>query len=239
MNPPAQRIPGGSLSEASPVNPALFDPEQVALAQAEMQRLMRDYPDGNIPAETIAEWEAMAARERLGHEADDLAESIAADEAASFETPQKQRARRTRATRTPKTDTPPADMEPAEQDSSAPDVIKLNRADTKLALNVGRLYSVIGVVLFNFNQTDGVIIISNAEARARELVLLSNHHPAMKKALRSLTESNDYITFAFGHGGMMLAILQAHGVMPQDIGKRVFGMFTRPRPQPTAFTPQG
>jgi len=204
------------------------------LAQAEMQRLMRDYPDGDIPAETIAEWEAMAERERLGHEADDLAESIAADEAdaeaaALFETPQKQRVRRTRA---PKADTPPADMEPAEQGSSAPDTIKLSRADSKLATNIARLYSVVGVVLFNFNQTDGVIVISNAEARAKELVLLSNHHSAMKKALRSLTESNDYITFAFGHGGMMLAILQAHGVMPQDIGKRVFGMFRRPALQP-------
>lgn len=244
MNPPAPHIRGGSPSAANPQTVPIpvaetFDPEQVAFMQAEMQRLMRDYPDGNIPPEKIAEWEALAAAERLGHEPEDLADAIANDEeqahaehAALFETPQRRRATRTRSA-APKDDRPPADMQPAEQET--PDTITLNRADTKLAINVARLYSTVGVIVFTFNQTDGVILLSNAEARAKELVLLSNHHPAMKKALRNLTESNDYITFAFGHGGMILAILQAHGVMPQDIGKRVVGMFRRPQhAQPVA-----
>lgn len=231
MNPPMPHISGGAESAINPEvfnapSGALFDADAVAAMQAEMQRLMRDYPDGNIPAEKIAEWEAMAEQERLGHEPDDLAASIAADEAAD-ETAHKMR--KPRAARIPR-DTPPADMEPDAQDSTDIDTIKLNRADTKLAINVGRLYAVIGLGVHVLNETDGLIIISASEQRAKELVLLSNHHPALKKALRTLTESNDYITFAFGHGGMALMILQAHGIMPRDIATRLTGMFRRPAP---------
>jgi hypothetical protein len=230
MNPPAPHIPGldpleGNNSTATqpvtPIAPTLFSQDDIAEMQSEMQRLMRDFPDGNIPPEIIAEWEAKAEAARLGQEGAMLAESIAADESAH-------RTRTPRTPRTPKADVPPADMQPAEQDSTAPDVIKLNRADSKLATQVGRLYAVIGLGVHMMNETDGVIIISESQNRAKELVLLSNHHPALKKALRNLTESNDYITFAFGHGGMLFAIMQAHGIMPRDVGRRVFGMLRRP-----------
>lgn len=193
--------------------------------QAEMQRLMRDYPDGQIPPSKIAEWEALAEAARFGQEPEILADAIAADEERMGSMGRTKRIRKPRAQ---PEDIPPADMQAAEQDT--PDTIKLNRADTKLATNVARLYAVLGLGVHMFNQTDGVIIITQSGDRAKELILLANHHPALKKALRQLTESNDYITFAFGHGGMALLILQAHGIMPRDIGVRLFSMFRRPAP---------
>lgn len=218
MNPPVPRTPGSAPSETN--NHTLFDQEQVASMQAEMQRLMQDYPDGDIPDEVIAEWESRAEAAKLGHEAEMLESSIATDEVT---------AKRARA------DKPPADMTPQAQDE--PGVIKLNRADAKLATQIARLYAVLGIGVSMLNQADGILIISSADERARELVLVANHHPALKKGLRNLTESNDYITFAFGHGTLALAILQSHGIMPRDIGARLFGMFKRP--SAAQVSPQG
>jgi hypothetical protein len=203
------------------VAPSLFTPDQIADMQAEMNRFMRDYPNGDIPPEIIAEWEQKAEQARLGHEADDLSASIAYDETHDEARPKtrKQRAPRSAA------DRPPADMVPDTQDSA--EVIRLNRADSKLAAQLARLYAVIGLSVTVLNQADGVLIMATAEDRAKELVLLANHHPNLKKALRSMTESNDYIIFAMGHGGLLVAILQNHGVMPQNIGASIARLFQR------------
>lgn len=219
-------IPGGELSAISneqpvtPVAETMFTQEQIADMQSEMNRLMRDYPDGNIPPEKIAEWEALARDGRLGHEVEDLHSAIMADES-------KPKARKPRASK-PRPDTSPSDMVPDTQESASPDVITLNRADTKLALQLARLYAVMGLGVTMLNQTDGMLIMATSEDRAKELVLLANHHPNLKKALRSMTESNDYIIFAMGHGGLLVAILQNHGIMPQNIGQSIARLFARP-----------
>lgn len=234
MNGHGQLISGGAESGDSippvppqtPVAETLFTPEQIADMQSEMNRLMRDYPDGNIPEDKIQEWEVKAQAARLGQEIDVLQEAIAADESLP-------KARKKRAAK-PVHDTPPADMVPPTQDSAETDVIRLNRADLKLALQLARLYAVTGLVVTTLNQVDGVLIMSTAEDRAKELVLLANHHPNLKKALRSMTESNDYIIFAMGHGGLLVALLQNHGVMPQNIGQSIARLFQR-KPKDEAY----
>lgn len=227
MNGHAPHIPGGEVSgtnhPTTPVAESMFTPEQIADMQAEMNRLMTDYPDGNIPPDVIAEWEAKAERAKNGHEswgADDLSASIALDESGVT----KPKARKPRTPRT-RIDTPPSDMVPDTQDTS--DVIRLNRADAKLAMQLARLYAVLGMGVSLLNQSDGILIMGTSEDRARELVLLANHHPNLKKALRSMTESNDYIIFGMGHGGLLIAIMQNHGVMPQNLGQSIARLFAR------------
>lgn len=212
----------------TPVAETMFTPEQIADMQAEMNRLMQDYPDGNIPPEVVAEWENRANAAKNGHETwgeADLSASIASDESA----PKARKERATRVTR----DRAPADMVPDTQDDA--EVIRLNRADSKLAAQLARLYAVMGLGVTMLNQVDGTLLIATSEDRAKELVLLANHHPNLKKALRSMTESNDYIIFAMGHGGLLVAILQNHGVMPQNLGQSIARLFQR-KPKETDST---
>ena len=227
MNGRAPHTLGGEpLETKQPVTPvaeSMFTPEQIADMQAEMNRLMTDYPDGNIPPDIIAQWEARADAAKNGHETwgeDDLSAAISADELGGS----KPKVRKPR-TPKPRVDTPPSDMVPDTQDAS--DVIRLNRADAKLAMQLARLYAVLGMGVSLLNQADGILIMGTSEERARELVLLANHHPNLKKALRSMTESNDYIIFGMGHGGLLIAILQNHGVMPQNLGQSIARLFAR------------
>jgi hypothetical protein len=203
-----------SHNPQTPIAESPFTLEQLADMHREMNRLLTDFPDGNIPPEIVAEWEAKAEAARQGAVWDesDLIASIDADKGA----PKRRRQA---------ADKPPADMVPDTQDDAQ--IIKLNRADSKLAAQLARLYLLIGAGVTLVNMADGTIILMGAETRAQELVLLANHHPALKKALRSLTESNDYLIFAMGHGGMILAILQNHGVVPQNIGTSIVRLFQR------------
>lgn len=174
--------------------------------QAEMQRFMRDYPDGNVPEEKIREWEAQAQAARLGDEASDLQAAIAADE--------------TRQTQQQKADKPPRDLvEPSGPKS---------RADAKLIDGIAGLYGTVGMLVFMFDQFDGSLILTESATRARELVAVANHHPAMKKALKRITESNDYIALAVGHGGMALAILQHHNALPKNLASMAGALFKQP-----------
>lgn len=119
-------------------------------------------------------------------------------------------------------DMPPADIEkPGRKASGA-------GRNAKLIADVAGLYGVVGGLVFLANPTDGTIIMSGAEDRARELVAVAEHHPQMMRVLRRMTANNAYIALVIGHGGMAAQILAAHGVNPVQA---ITGMF-KPKPRP-------
>lgn len=196
----------------------MFDINQLQDMQAEMQRLLADYPDGNIPDEKIREWEAKQAAQTSGKQtvnldnADELKAAIAADETHM------------------RADKAPRDVEIPKQ---------LSKADARLVKDLASLYALLGMGVNLLDSYDGMLIISGAEDRARELVQVANHHPAMKRTLKQLTQSNDYIALAVGHGAIALAIAQHHGWIPGNLLARVTGAFqaTGPQTQPESVTP--
>ena len=201
---PLANTPGGvgsiSESEALAFLETLTPEERNELASNGMGKLMRDFP-GGIPDETIAEWE------RLAREANDPVVSAhslpddASDERRVID------------------DKPPADM--AKREPATRGV-----RDKKLIDDLAGLYATAGVLVTLVNQTDGFLIIQGADERAKELVAVANHHPAMKKTLKRLTESNDYITLVVGHGMLAVAIMQNHNVLPRNIAEKLGSAFS-------------
>lgn len=80
---------------------------------------------------------------------------------------------------------------------------------------------------------DGLLVSSQAAARAHELNAVANKYPAVKRALKTLMTGSVIGACVLGHGGMAVAIAGNHGITLQSL----FG--TQPKkPTPAEQTPQ-
>lgn len=91
----------------------------------------------------------------------------------------------------------------------------------KLQKQLEHFYMSIGLGVSYLNATDGMIIVSQAEARAREVYAYAQHHPAFKDWLETFLERSDLVVLIGGHLTLVSALAKNHGVIPADIGKAV------------------
>lgn len=96
---------------------------------------------------------------------------------------------------------------------------KLAPRDKKLVSDLVGIYGMVGAIVYSRNQADGLIILTSAEARATELAELARHNPKLYKLLKGMTQGNAWVAFLVGHGGMMLAIMGNHNLVPQGIAQ--------------------
>lgn len=79
------------------------------------------------------------------------------------------------------------------------------------------MYATVGGLLYAVNQADGMIVLSGAAQRAKELTELARHNPALYKALKAMTQGSALIAFIAGHVGMLMAIAANHNLLPAEL----------------------
>lgn len=94
--------------------------------------------------------------------------------------------------------------------------VPLTPADKKLVKKLSDFYATIGLFVSRADVYDGLVLIKESENRATEMVRVAKHHRGMYKILERISESNDYITCAVGHGIMAYAIMAHHGRVKAD-----------------------
>lgn len=75
------------------------------------------------------------------------------------------------------------------------------------------LFGFVGLMVSNFNQRDGEIIVQNAEALGKSWATLAKEDARVKRFLDSLTTGNAWGQVVFATGTMAFAIAQNHGFM--------------------------
>lgn len=81
------------------------------------------------------------------------------------------------------------------------------------------LYAAVGALVYSRNQTDGLIILQGAEARANELAELARYYPALYKVLKAMTTGNAWMSLIIGHSSMMIAIMANHDMLPPGLAQ--------------------
>lgn len=102
---------------------------------------------------------------------------------------------------------------------------ELTPAQKRLSMELAGFYAGIGMVVSSFNTYDGVLIISQSEQRATELVAAARHNKQVYKWVERLAHSNDMIAAIVGHGVMVYALMANHGrIEPNPVILHKFGM---------------
>jgi hypothetical protein len=110
-------------------------------------------------------------------------------------------------------------------ESTPPEIVKDEIArgshPTKLEKNITNLYYSLGVSVSWINLQDGLTIADQAEARAHEVAIYAQHHPAFKQWLEHFIEKSDLYMLLAGHAQLTSTILANHHIVPQDIGHAI------------------
>lgn len=85
------------------------------------------------------------------------------------------------------------------------------------------LFGFVGLMVSNFNQRDGEIIVQNAEALGKSWANLAKEDKRVKAFLDSLTTGSAWGQVIFVTGGMAFAIAQNHGVIGTTTGEGLDG----------------
>lgn len=93
---------------------------------------------------------------------------------------------------------------------------KLAARAERLYPDVVKAYAGIGFLLTRWDTYDGLLIITESEKRAKELLRVAQHHKGMMDTIERIVGGNDYIALATGHGLMLYAILAHHGRIKGD-----------------------
>lgn len=91
---------------------------------------------------------------------------------------------------------------------------KLSAADEKLVQDLTGIYALVGTSVIMFNMQDGMLILAKAEECARSLVKVAKHHKQMMKVLKNMTKASDYGALIAVHGGLVMAMLANHNMLP-------------------------
>lgn len=62
-----------------------------------------------------------------------------------------------------------------------------------------------------FNTYDGLLLVSQAENRATEVILAARHNKQAMKWIERIVTSNDVLAVIIGHGVMFYALAANHG----------------------------
>lgn len=108
---------------------------------------------------------------------------------------------------------PPADtgtLEKSALEQIAPQS-ELTPNQKKLALQLAGIYATAGMFVSGFNTYDGLLLVSQAETRANEVVMAARHNKTAMKWVERLCSGNDLVAAIIGHGLMAYALLANHG----------------------------
>jgi hypothetical protein len=93
---------------------------------------------------------------------------------------------------------------------------ELTPAQKKLAMQLSGLYATIGIFVTRFDTYDGMLLISESEKRAQEVIMVARHHKGVLAIIERIVTGNDYVSLLMGHGVMLYAILANHGRVQAD-----------------------
>lgn len=87
-------------------------------------------------------------------------------------------------------------------------------AADKLEAKLTEFIGTAGMVVSMFNQTDGFIILSNAEPLAQNWTALAEENAAVKRVLNSMVETGAWSAALMATAAVALPIMDNHGYIP-------------------------